>query len=223
MVIAGDAAGMVNVPELKGIHYAMHAGMYAAEAIVDALKKDSINFEAYDERKVEKSVIEEDIYRSRNMRQPFSKGFFVGGAMASAMTITRGALPRRALEDEHDAEDPMAIGKRRQELPEARRQVHLRQALVGLRSRATRRATTRRTTSASRTRCRARSRRPGSRCARRRSTRSPTSSWRAAPREVDVQHHRLELRAVRRDHRQGRAPDAARGRRRAPLPGDLAS
>ena len=39
MVIAGDGAGMVNVPELKGIHYAMHAGMYAAEAIVEALKR----------------------------------------------------------------------------------------------------------------------------------------------------------------------------------------
>ena len=38
MVIAGDAAGMVNVPTLKGIHYAMHAGMYAAEAIVEALE-----------------------------------------------------------------------------------------------------------------------------------------------------------------------------------------
>ena len=48
MCIAGDAAGMVNIPTLKGIHYAMHAGMYAAEAIVDALKQDSINFEAYD-------------------------------------------------------------------------------------------------------------------------------------------------------------------------------
>ena len=48
MVIAGDAAGMVNVPTLKGIHYAMHAGMYAAEAIVEALKQDSVNFEAYE-------------------------------------------------------------------------------------------------------------------------------------------------------------------------------
>src|SRR5215210_6772633 len=38
MVIAGDNAGMVNIAELKGIHYAMHAGMYAAETIVDALK-----------------------------------------------------------------------------------------------------------------------------------------------------------------------------------------
>ncbi len=77
MVIAGDAASMVNVPELKGIHYAMHAGMYAAEAIVAALKQDSVNFEEY-ERRVKKSVIEEDIWRSRNMRQPFEKGFFVG-------------------------------------------------------------------------------------------------------------------------------------------------
>ena len=41
---------MVNIPTLKGIHYAMHAGMYAAEAIVEALKQDSVNFEAYDER-----------------------------------------------------------------------------------------------------------------------------------------------------------------------------
>ena len=38
-------------------------------------------------------MIGEDLYRSRNMRQPFSKGFFVGGAIASAMTITRGAFP----------------------------------------------------------------------------------------------------------------------------------
>src|SRR5205809_1925653 len=81
MVMAGDGVGMVNVPELKGIHYAMHAGMYAAEAILEALKRDSVNFEAYEER-VRSSVIEEDLYRSRNMRQPFEHGFLVGGAMA---------------------------------------------------------------------------------------------------------------------------------------------
>jgi electron-transferring-flavoprotein dehydrogenase len=108
MCIAGDAAGMVNIPELKGIHYAMHAGMYAAEAIVDALKKDSINYEAYDKR-VRDSVIVEDIYRSRNMRQPFSNGFFLGGAIASAMTITRGAFPNGHWKQEHDAENEMVI------------------------------------------------------------------------------------------------------------------
>jgi electron-transferring-flavoprotein dehydrogenase len=110
MVICGDGAGMVNVPELKGIHYAMHAGMYAAEAIVDALKRDSINFEAYGER-VENSVIGRDLYRSRNMRQPFSRGFFVGGAMASLMTITRGAFPGGRWKQRPDAEEGMELGR----------------------------------------------------------------------------------------------------------------
>ena len=53
----------------------MHAGMYAAEAIVESLKKDidSVNFEAYDE-KIRNSVIEKDLYESRNMRQPLLQG-----------------------------------------------------------------------------------------------------------------------------------------------------
>ncbi|HWO16841.1 MAG TPA: electron-transfer flavoprotein:ubiquinone oxidoreductase [Solirubrobacterales bacterium] len=110
MVVAGDAASMVNVPTLKGVHYAMHAGMYAAEAIVDALKQDSVNFEAYDE-KVHNSLIEKDIYQSRNMRQPFSKGFFAGGAIASAMTITRGAFPGGHWKQEHDSEIEVELGK----------------------------------------------------------------------------------------------------------------
>ncbi len=108
MLMAGDNAGMVNIPELKGIHYAMHAGIYAAEAIVEALKRDSINFEAYDDR-VLGSVIGKDLYRSRNMRQPFSHGFFVGGALASAMTITRGAFPGGHFKQEEDAENEMVL------------------------------------------------------------------------------------------------------------------
>jgi electron-transferring-flavoprotein dehydrogenase len=108
MVIAGDGAGMVNVPELKGIHYAMHAGMYAAEAIVDSLKAASVNFEAYDAR-VRESLIGEDLYRSRNMRQPFSRGFFVGGAIASAMTITKGWFPGGRWHQHPDSEEVMEI------------------------------------------------------------------------------------------------------------------
>ena len=108
MVIAGDGAGMVNIPELKGIHYAMHAGMYAAEAIVDALKRDSVNFDAYDER-VRSSLIGEDLYRSRNMRQPFSRGFFVGGVIASAMTVTKGAFPGGRWHQHPDADEEMEL------------------------------------------------------------------------------------------------------------------
>ncbi len=109
MVIAGDGAGMVNVPELKGIHYAMHAGMYAAEEIVAALKRDSVNFDAYDER-VRKGLIGDDLYRSRNMRQPFSRGFFLGGAIASLMTITRGWFPGGRWKQHPDADEKMQFG-----------------------------------------------------------------------------------------------------------------
>ena len=111
MMVAGDAASMVNIPTLKGVHYAMHAGMMAAETIVESLKADidSVNFQAYDDR-VSKSMIEKDIKESRNMRQPFSKGFFVGGAIASAMTITKGNFPGGHWKQEHDSENAMFIG-----------------------------------------------------------------------------------------------------------------
>jgi electron-transferring-flavoprotein dehydrogenase len=108
MVIAGDNAGMVNIPELKGIHYAMHAGMYAAEAIVAALKEDAVNFEAYDE-KVHDSVIEKDLYRSRNMRQPLSRGLIFGGVMGSLMVASKGAFPGGHWRNEDDAEIPVEI------------------------------------------------------------------------------------------------------------------
>jgi electron-transferring-flavoprotein dehydrogenase len=108
MVIAGDAAGMVNVPTLKGIHYAMHAGMYAAEAIVEALKQDSVNFENY-ERRVKDSIIEKDLWQSRNMRQPLSKGLIFGGIMGSLMVATKGAFPGGHWKNEPDAEVAVEI------------------------------------------------------------------------------------------------------------------
>jgi electron-transferring-flavoprotein dehydrogenase len=120
MLVAGDAASMVNIPTLKGVHYAMHAGMYAAETIVESLKQDidSVNFEAYDER-VRKSSIEKDLKESRNMRQPFSKGFFLGGALASAMTVTKGAFPGGHWKQEHDSEIEVELGKAGDMYPKA--------------------------------------------------------------------------------------------------------
>jgi electron-transferring-flavoprotein dehydrogenase len=117
MAIAGDGASMVNVPTLKGVHYAMQAGMFAAEAIVEALKRGSINLDAYDER-VRSSQIANDLFESRNMRQPFSKGFFVGGAIASAMTITKGLFPGGRWKYEPDTEIEMADGGADRRYPE---------------------------------------------------------------------------------------------------------
>ena len=110
MVICGDAAGMVNIPTLKGIHYAMHSGMFAAEAIVESLKQESVNFENY-ERRVKDSLIETDLWQSRNMRQPLSKGLIFGGVMGSAMVATKGAFPGGHWKNEPDADVPVELGK----------------------------------------------------------------------------------------------------------------
>jgi electron-transferring-flavoprotein dehydrogenase len=117
LCIAGDGASMVNVPQLKGIHYAMHAGMFAAEAIFDALKKGSTDDLSRYEDKVRGSEIETDMYRSRNMRQPFNKGFFVGGAIANLMEASGGRFPPGHWKTHDDATVDVFIGKRNKKYP----------------------------------------------------------------------------------------------------------
>jgi electron-transferring-flavoprotein dehydrogenase len=118
MLIAGDAAGMVNIAELAGVHYAMHAGIYAAESIVESLKQDidSVNFESYD-KKIRNSAIEKDLYRSRNMKQPLTRGLIFGGMMGSAMVATKGAFPGGHWKVEDNAEVPVEIGKAADKYP----------------------------------------------------------------------------------------------------------
>jgi electron-transferring-flavoprotein dehydrogenase len=116
MVICGDGAGMVNVPILKGIHYAIHAGIMAAEEIVKALKARSSDFSSYEQR-VEESLIGKELYQTRNMKQPFAKGFFVGGAITNAMVITKGRFPDGRWRNHRDADSPMLLGKAKDSYP----------------------------------------------------------------------------------------------------------
>ncbi|HEY0631910.1 MAG TPA: electron-transfer flavoprotein:ubiquinone oxidoreductase [Thermoleophilaceae bacterium] len=118
MAIAGDSAGMVNVPKLKGVHLAMHAGMHAAEAIYNSLKRNgnADDLSEYQEL-VENSVIEKDMYRSRNMRQPFGKGFFLGGAIASQMEISGGRFPGGHWHTHDDATMEVFVGDRNKKYP----------------------------------------------------------------------------------------------------------
>jgi electron-transferring-flavoprotein dehydrogenase len=106
MVICGDSGGMVNVPELKGIHYAMHSGILAGEHIYRQLKAGSTDFSAYDAA-VRNSVIGKDMYATRNMKQPFAKGFFVGGAITNAMVATKGRFPGGHWHTHADKDQPV--------------------------------------------------------------------------------------------------------------------
>src|SRR5436190_9763594 len=79
-VLVGDAAGMMNLAALKGIHYAIKSGIVAAEAIYEGLKTESNDFSAY-EQAVEDSMIGKELYEQRNTRQPFQKGLIKGGPL----------------------------------------------------------------------------------------------------------------------------------------------
>ncbi len=96
VVIIGDAAGYVEVASLKGIHYAMQSGMYAARAIFDALKSgdtSAASLEAYD-RAVDTSYIVGDLRKRRNMRLAFQgSNLYTGGVKAAMMTLTKGVFP----------------------------------------------------------------------------------------------------------------------------------
>jgi len=105
-VIVGDSAGFVDVPSLKGIHYAVHSGMLAARAIFGALQAGEASparLGEYD-RMVSESFVVRDLYRTRNMRLAFKDGFYRGGLKAALMTLTGGRLPGRKIAVERDAE-----------------------------------------------------------------------------------------------------------------------
>jgi len=116
LALCGDSGGMVNVPILKGIHYAIQSGMLAAEGIVDALKAGSTDLSPY-EQAVEDSVIGREMYRSRNMKQPFARGFFVGGAITNAMVVSKGRFPGGRWANHPDASAPVEIGTKKDGYP----------------------------------------------------------------------------------------------------------
>jgi electron-transferring-flavoprotein dehydrogenase len=112
VLIAGDAAGFVDVPSLKGIHYAMQSGIFAARAAFAALGANDTSgasLSAYD-RLVEESYIVSDLYRTRNMRLAFRDGLYLGGVKAGLMTLTGGRFPGGKIDMEEDAATPRRVG-----------------------------------------------------------------------------------------------------------------
>jgi electron-transferring-flavoprotein dehydrogenase len=119
ILLVGDAAGFVDVPSLKGIHYAMQSGIYAARAAFAALKSGSSaadGLASYD-RMVNDSFISDDLYRTRNMRLAFKDGFVLGAVKAGLMTLTGGRFPRRQISMLRDAEVARTISGNRAGVP----------------------------------------------------------------------------------------------------------
>lgn len=122
LLIVGDSAGLVNVPSLKGIHYAMQSGVFAGRTLFAALKGGDCSasaLAAYD-RMLEASYVVKDLYRSRNMRAAFKDGFFRGGARAGMMTLTRGTFPGGRIALAADAQVPRKVQPSEPFLPDGK-------------------------------------------------------------------------------------------------------
>jgi electron-transferring-flavoprotein dehydrogenase len=122
IMLVGDAAGFVEVASLKGIHYAMQSGMFAARTAFQALKADDCSrtmLASYDSA-VGQSYIVRDLYRRRNMRLAFKSGFFIGGFKATLMSLTGGAFPGGRIRTEPDAQTPRKVTPKPAFLPDGK-------------------------------------------------------------------------------------------------------
>lgn len=111
VLLVGESAGLVNVPRLKGIHYAIESGRLAAEAafasiVAEDNEERAAALERYDTA-VRANGIWKELREVRNMRQAFDKGFFVGGALASVMTVTKGRFPGGEKKTHANADAPL--------------------------------------------------------------------------------------------------------------------
>ncbi|WP_420616584.1 4Fe-4S dicluster domain-containing protein [Candidatus Palauibacter sp.] len=117
LLIAGDAAGLVDVASLKGIHYAMRSGVLAADAIGRALSDGpgeaegaaaalpAVRLASYDAA-LRESLVRDPLYRNRNQRLAFKSGFFPGGLKAGLMQATGGTFPGARIPSEPDVAGP---------------------------------------------------------------------------------------------------------------------
>ena len=93
-VLAGDSAGFLNVPKIKGTHTAMKSGMLAAEAVAEALQTERAEASSLTER-VRNSWLWSELRDVRNIRPAFAKWGMKAGALYAGIDsmILRGRAP----------------------------------------------------------------------------------------------------------------------------------
>jgi electron-transferring-flavoprotein dehydrogenase len=92
LLVCGDAASMVDVKKLKGIHLAMKAGLLAGETAFEAMIKGDYSEETlakYDE-KIQASFVKSELWQTRNFHQTISKGLFASLPEVALQEITGG-------------------------------------------------------------------------------------------------------------------------------------
>ncbi len=116
-VLVGDAAGMMNLTALKGVHYAIKSGMLAAEQLYASLKAESNDFSAYEEA-IAESIVGKGLYEQRNARQPFQKGLLKGMPLVGMMILSKGRFPGGRWKLHRNDAKPMFIGDSKDGYPQ---------------------------------------------------------------------------------------------------------
>ncbi|MFL2827092.1 MAG: NAD(P)/FAD-dependent oxidoreductase, partial [Paracoccaceae bacterium] len=84
--IIGCAAGLVNVPRIKGNHNAMLSGILAAESIVKEIASKGGELVSYD-RRLKSSVIAADLKKVRNVKPLWTKFGLMGALILGALDM----------------------------------------------------------------------------------------------------------------------------------------
>lgn len=92
--LVGDAAGFLNVPQIKGIHNAIESGMLAATAAIKQLEDTTpIELQNY-AKAIQDSAMLQSLYKARNIRPGFKWGLVPGLINAALETyVFKGKTP----------------------------------------------------------------------------------------------------------------------------------
>ncbi len=86
-LLIGCAAGLLNVPKIKGVHQAIRSGMLAAKHAAE-----NLNSAGWD-GKLRASEAMAELKKVRNIKPGFKKGFWFGMINAGFETVTAGLAP----------------------------------------------------------------------------------------------------------------------------------
>ncbi len=88
-LLLGCAAGLLNVPKIKGSHNALKSGMIAAESVFDALAGGDTGYgvlDSYPER-LRQSWVHEELHKARNFRPAFTRWGLLGGLVYGGLDL----------------------------------------------------------------------------------------------------------------------------------------